>query len=80
MLLACCSHNAEFAAPLKVDQPAICEGVLTPPEIPPARPEDDAIAAFLENRATAIVAVATIVAGRECIRDQRELYAGKGSN
>ena len=78
MLLACCSHNADFAAPLKVDQPTICEDVLTPPAIPAARPDDDAIAAFLENRAGLIVAVATIVAGRDCVRDQRQLYAGKG--
>lgn len=81
MLLACCSriNLADLPAPLKVDQPTICEDVLTAPAIPPARPEDDAIGAFLENRAVAIVAVATIKAGRECIRDERQDYAGKGS-
>jgi hypothetical protein len=80
MLLACCSHNADFAAPLAVDQPTVCEDVLTPPQIPAVGPDDDAIGAFLQNRAVAIVAVATIVAGRDCIRDQRQLYSGKEAN
>jgi hypothetical protein len=59
----------------------VCEEVLTEPEIPPARGTDgDAIAAYRENRDTAKVAVATIIAGRNCVRDQRQDYAGKGSN
>lgn len=83
LLLTSCGGRinlADLPAPLEVDQPTVCEDVLIAPTIPPARPEDDAIGAFLENRAVAIVAVATIKAGRECIRDQRQDYAGKGSN
>src|SRR4051794_2212887 len=81
LLLASCSSwrpGEDLPAPLAVDLPVICEELLDPPPLPPNRgPDGDAIAAYLENRETAVVAVATIVAGRDCIRDQRQLYAGK---
>jgi hypothetical protein len=48
--------------------------------VPEAKPEDDAIKAFLENRAAAIVASAEIELGRECLVRQRQDYAGKESN
>jgi hypothetical protein len=84
LLLASCSaswRGEGLPAALAVDQPSICEDVLDPPRLPP-KPgrDDDAIAALVENRGTAKVAIETIVAGRSCIRDQRQLYAGKGGD
>lgn len=80
MLLASCGHLslADLPAPLKVDQPTVCEEVLAPIDVPEDHPDDDAIAAYLENRLDLIIAADRIDAGRDCIRDQRLGYAGKG--
>jgi hypothetical protein len=47
--------------------------------VPHDRPEDDAIAAYLENRKAAVVASAQVELGRQCIQRQRQAYAGKGN-
>jgi hypothetical protein len=82
MLLASCGHLnlADLPAPLKVDQPTVCEEVLAPVAVPDDKPEDDAIMAYLEHRELLIEASARIDLGRECIAKQRTDYAGKGSD
>lgn len=80
MLLASCGriNLAELPAPLQVEQPVTCEAILEPVAVPEDHPGDDAIAAYLENRLALIIAADRIDAGRDCIRDQRLGYAGKG--
>lgn len=83
MLLASCGRHvslADLPAPLKVEQPTVCEDVLAPIAVPEFGPEADAIEAYLAMEATAITASATVDLGRECIKRQRHDYAGKGSN
>jgi hypothetical protein len=80
MLLASCNHVslAELPAPLQVDQPTVCEEVLAHVEVPIHTADDDAISAYLEMTEVAINASERVDLGRECIRDQRLDYAGKG--
>lgn len=79
LLGACRAHNpAELPAPLRVDQPEICEEILEPVDRPAFGPDDDAVEAYLQRDAATIVANERIKAGRACIRDQRQKYAGKG--
>jgi hypothetical protein len=82
MLLACCSHRnlADLPAPLQVDLPTTCEDILAPVPVPVDSPDDDQLDAYFKNRAAAIVASATVDLGRNCLRDQRQDYAGKGVN
>lgn len=77
MLLASCNRLQleNLPAPLEVGLPTTCEDILAPVPVPEARPEDDAIKAFLENRAAAIVASAEVDLGRECLVKQRNDYA-----
>jgi hypothetical protein len=83
MLLASCAQHlslAELPAPLQVAQPTVCEEILEPVAVPEDRPEDDAIKAYLANRAAAIVASAEVELGRACITQQRTDYAGTGGH
>lgn len=78
-LASCAGVNLnDLPAPLKVDQPQICEDVLAPIAVPDDSPEDDAIGAYLSNRLALINAADEVDAGRACLRDQRTGYAGKG--
>lgn len=78
-LASCAGVNlADLPAPLRVAQPQACEDVLAPIEVPEDRPGDDAIGAYLANRLALINAADEVDAGRDCIRDQRAGYAGKG--
>lgn len=82
LLLGCCNRHLpldSLPAPLIVDQPTTCEEILAPVAVPDDQPEDDAIRAYLENRKAAIVASAEVDLGRECIKRQRQDYAGKGN-
>lgn len=81
MLLCCCSRHlplADLPAPLRVNQPGTCEEILQHVAVPDDQPGDDAIKAYLQNRAAAIVASAEVDLGRACLEKQRADYAGKG--
>lgn len=79
LLLGNCVHTADtLPAPLRVDLPEICEQILEPVDLRAFGAEEDAIAAFLEAEAAAIVANERIKAGRACVREQRQQYAGRG--
>lgn len=81
MLLAGCVHDREsLPAPLRVELPEICEQILEPVDLAEFGPESDAVGAFLQRDAEAIVANERIKGGRACIRDQRQEYAGHGGN
>lgn len=79
MLLTACGHNsAELPAPLRADLPEICEEILQEVDARPFGPDDDAIAAFLQRDAEVIIGNERIKAGRDCVAQQREAYAGRG--
>jgi hypothetical protein len=48
--------------------------------MPDVGPKDDARVAFVKDEAALITANERIVAGRDCIADERREYAGKGNN
>lgn len=80
MLLTSCGHvSAELPAPLRADLPSqICEEILQPVDARPFGPDDDAIAAYLQRDAEVIIGNERIKAGRACVVQQREAYAGQG--
>lgn len=78
LLLSCCGRRlADLPAPLRVDQPKICEEILREVARPTFGAEADAIGAFLQRDAATIEANERIKAGRACVRDQRQDYAGQ---
>lgn len=77
LLLCSCAQNAgNLPAPLQVEQPVECEKFLEPVPVPENGPRDDARLAYLKQKAGLITANGRIVAGRECIHDQRTKYSG----
>jgi len=65
--------------PLVVKIPTVCERVLAPVALPAIAPTDDARAAFVKDDAALIRARNEIYRARNCIRDQRQLYASPPS-
>lgn len=80
MLLTSCVHGSgELPAPLRAELPSqICEEILQPVDARPFGPDDDAIAAYLQRDAEVIIGNERIKAGRACVVQQREAYAGQG--
>ena len=79
MLLTSCVHRSgELPAPLRAELPQICEEILQPVDARPFGPDDDAIAAYLQRDAEVIIGNERIKAGRACVVQQREAYAGQG--
>lgn len=80
MLLTSCVHRSgELPAPLRADLPSqICEEILQPVDARPFGPDDDAITAYLQRDAEVIIVNERIKAGRACVVQQRESYAGQG--
>lgn len=76
-MLCGCGNRFELPADVKVDQPEICERILTTVDRPNVTADSDPIAAFLEADDGLYVANERIKAGRACIADERQLYAGK---
>ncbi|WP_184082900.1 hypothetical protein [Afipia massiliensis] len=60
--------------------PEICEKILEPVDVVEFGPADDAVGAYLERDAEVTVANERIKAGKACVRDQRQEYAGHGGN
>jgi hypothetical protein len=80
MLCGCASKFAELPPPLQVALPEICEKILEPVDMPDVGPDDDAHDAFVKDEAALIVANERIKAGKACVRDLRQEYAGHGDN
>ena len=76
-LCGCASASRDLAAPLAVEIPATCERLLEQVPLPPVKASDDARAAFLKDDAALITANARLAAGRACLLDLRQRYAGK---
>lgn len=79
-LCGCANRFTDLPPELQVDQPKICEQVLETVDRPEVTAETDAVTAFLEADNGLYVANERIRAGRACMVDQGQLYAGKGVN
>lgn len=62
---------------LEVELPAVCEAFLQRVPVPPVTAKTDAHIAFIKVDAALDEANGRIENGGSCVRDQRELYAGK---
>lgn len=72
LLAGCAGFNP---TPLRVDLPAACESVLKPVAAPlPVKAGDDLGLALARRGAALKSANSTIVAGRDCVADQRKAY------